>query len=337
MFVWIGQEFDTTLFTYVGAVVARLFAYLVPVAIAWLTIRVLLYGYKVLTGKVCEPVMEFSENIITASVIVAFATVGGVYHEFVIDVYNALVLDVVKVFAPAGSELADTYNVWAAIQKFNDRAGDLTLQILTEGVFSLQVIVSMVAVLFFSFGNIFFLLAAMLIVVMTKGFGSFILAIGPIFIMFLLFEQTRQWFVNWVGTLFGLAVLTWLAFFLLGFSLTMQMKMVDTIMSNVGQINVLTQSISYLVLCLVFAVLLWSAPGFVHGLTGGAAAQMGVQMASQIYHLMRKGRGGSPSSPAPGGNSMGKNHGWAYRAGSAVGRTTGVQWAFQRLAAAGRP
>lgn len=338
MFTWIGTQFDTTLFAYVGGVVARLFAYLVPIALAWLTIRVALYGYKVLTGKVCEPVLEFAESIITASVIVAFATVGGVYHEFVIDVYNALVLDVVKVFAPAGSELSNAHNVWAAIDRYNDKAAQLLVTTVSEGLFSLQFFVSLLAVLIFAAGNVFFLLAVMLVVVMTKGFGTFILAIGPIFILFLMFDSTRQWFVNWLGTLFGLAVLTWLVFFLMGFSMALQLRLVDTIVANIGQINVLTQAVSYVVLCLVFAVMLWSAPAFVHGLTGGAAAQMGVQMASQIYHMLRKGRGAKSAEPAPGGsNSMGRSHGLAYRAGATMGRLTGVAHAFQRLAARGRP
>lgn len=339
MFIWIGQQFDTTIFAYVGAVVARLFAYLVPVALAWLTIRVALYGYKVLTGKVCEPVMEFAENIIVASVIVAFATVGGVYHGYVIDVYNAMVLDVVKVFVPAGSELHDAHNVWAAIERFNERSGALTAAIVTEGIFSLQVVVAAIALLIFSFGTVFFLLACMLVTVMTKGFGTFILAIGPIFILFLMFETTRQWFVNWLGTLFGLAVLTWLVFFLMGFSLALQIKLVEAISANIGQFNVLTQAMTYLVLCLVFAVMLWSAPSFVHGLTGGGAAQMGVQMASQIYYWLRKGgKSSQPSSnPGAGSNTMNRSHGWGYRAGAAVGNVTGIAHAFQRLAARGRP
>ncbi|WP_029002317.1 type IV secretion system protein [Azohydromonas australica] len=338
MFIWIGQQFDTTLFAYVGTVVARLFSYLVPVALAWLTIRVALYGYKVLTGKVCEPVMEFAENIIVASVIVAFATVGGVYHGYVIDVYNAMVLDVVKIFVPAGSELQDAHNVWATIERFNERSGALTAAIVTDGIFSLQVVVAAIALVIFSFGTVFFLLACMLVTVMTKGFGTFILAIGPIFMLFLMFETTRQWFVNWLGTLFGLAVLSWLVFFLMGFSLALQLKLVEAISANIGQFNVLTQAMTYLVLCLVFAVMLWSAPSFVHGLTGGGAAQMGVQMASQIYYWLRKGKASSPSSnPSAGGNSMNRSHGWAYRAGAAVGNVTGVAHAFQRLAARGRP
>jgi type IV secretion system protein VirB6 len=338
MIVWVGNEFDTTLFGYVGYVIAQLFKYLTPIALAWLTIRVLLYGFKVLRGGVCEPVLDFAASIITAAVIVGFATSGAIYHEFVIDVYNAATLDMVKTFSPPGTPLADAHNVWAVIEGYNDKAGDLTSQAVSDGIFSIQIAVALIAVLFFSFGSAFFILAAILITVMTKGFGTFILAIGPVFILFLLFEQTRQWFVNWLGTALGLAVLTWLAFFLLGFSIALQIKIVEAISKNIGQINVLTQAILYFVISLVFAVLLWQAPAFVQGLTGGAATQMGVQMVTQLYHAFRKGRASTPAADMAGGtsNTATRHHGWAYRAGDAVGRSTGVQWAFQRLAAAGR-
>jgi type IV secretion system protein VirB6 len=338
MIVWVGNEFDTTLFGYVGYVIAQLFKFLTPLALAWLTIRVLLYGFKVLRGGVCEPVLDFAASIITATVIVAFATSGAIYHGYVIDVYNAATLDMVKTFSPPGSPLTDAHNVWAVIEGFNDKAGELTSQTTSDGIFSIQIAVALIAVLFFSFGSAFFILAAILITVMTKGFGTFILAIGPVFILFLLFEHTRQWFVNWLGTALGLAVLTWLAFFLLGFSIALQIKIVGAISKNIGQINVLTQAILYFVICLMFAVLLWQAPSFVQGLTGGAATQMGVQMVTQIYQALRKNKASTQPAPtSPGSNSMGRSHGWAYRAGDVVGRNTGVQWAFQRLAAAGRP
>jgi type IV secretion system protein VirB6 len=220
------------------------------------------------------------------------------------------------------------------IQEFNDKAGTMVSTVLQGNFMTTIFWISLLAVVFFAIGNVLFLLAAMLVVLVTKGFGSFLIAIGPIFILFLLFESTRQWFVNWLGSMFGLIVLAWLSFFLLGFSLVMQDKILAAITMNLGSVNVLTQSLVYVVLCGVFAVVLWSAPAFVHGLTGGAAAQMGVQMASQIYQYLRPAKQPPKPNPSAGGNTA--SRGFAYRAGSAVGNLTGVQWGFQRLAAVGR-
>ena len=336
MIAWIGNQFDTTIFAFAGHAIAQVMKFMSPIAIAWLTVWVLMYGYSVLFGKASEPLLDFASKMALNILIVAAATSAAIYHEWIVDTASSLMLNGAKNFAPPGSPVASAVNVWDAIEKFNDKASSLTIDMLNQNVFTAQFWVSLLAVLFFSVGNAILIAAAMLVALISKGFLAFLFGIGPLFILFLLFQTTRQWFMNWLSSTLGMVILSWMVFFLLGFSLTLSIKVVEAITSNLGAVNVLTQSLIYLPMCLVFAVMLWQAPSFVVGLTGGAGGQMGVQMISTILLALR-GRKSPPPPNQDGGSGssgggMARSHGFGYRAGNAVGNLTGVQWAFARTA-----
>jgi type IV secretion system protein VirB6 len=334
------MQFMQTINGYAGGVVAYMMAWLAPLALALLTIGFTLRGYATLRGATTEPLPEIAWEGFCKLLIVAFATNAAIYHEWVIDVQSGLTLQVAQQFAPPGSPMRTAANVWALIDAFNDRASELTALAVTDGIFNSQFWVSLLAVLFFSCGNALMIIAAMLVCAVTGSFNAFLLGIGPIFVMFLLLGQIgRQWFVNWLGTLLGMVVLTWLVFFILGFSLSLTEKVVDTIVPHLGDINVLTQSIVYLAMCATWTVMLWVAPSFVNGLTGGGAAQMGMQLLTQVMMAVRMGGksgAGSGTPSAGGGNNATGSRGWGYRAGAAVGAMTGAAPAFQALARRGR-
>jgi type IV secretion system protein VirB6 len=338
MINWIGMQFMTTINGYAAGVVAYMMAWLTPLALTCLTIGFALRGYATLRGATSEPLPEIAWEGFCKLLIVAFATNAAIYHEWIIDVQNGLTLQVAQQFAPPGSPMRTAANPWAMIEAFNDRASELTAMTVTEGVFSSQFWVALLAVLFFSCGNALMIVAAMLVCAVTGSFNAFLLGVGPLFIMFLLVGQVgRQWFVNWLGTLLGMAVLTWLVFLILGFSMSLTEKVVDTIVPHLGDVNVLTQSVVYMAMCFTWAVMLWVAPSFVNGLTGGGAAQMGTQLLTQVMMAMRMGGGsGGSGTPAAGGNSAAGGRGWAHRAGQAVGAMSGAAPAFQALAARGR-
>jgi type IV secretion system protein VirB6 len=337
MIEWIGAQFINTITPYTGDVVAYLMQFLSPLALTLLTIGFATRGFATLRGATSEPFAELMWEGFCKLLIVAMATNAVLYREWVINTQNTLTLQVAQQFAPEGSPMRIAANTWAVLNAFNDRASELTAATFTEGVFSLQILVASIALVVFSLGNALLIAAGMVVCAITGAFNAFLLGIGPLFILFLLLGQIgRQWFVNWLGTLLGMAVLTWIMFFLLGFSLSLTEQVVATIVPHLGQINILTQSLIYLSMCLCWVVMLWVAPSFANGLTGGAGAQMGTQLLTQLLMVMRMGKGGNPPQSAGGSNTAGRSHGWGYRAGSAVGRMTGAAHAFQALAARGR-
>lgn len=339
MIAWLGQQFSATVEPYTGDVVAYLMQWLSPLALVALTIGFTIRGLATLKGSTSEPFGELLWEGFFKLLIVALATNAAIYREWVIELQRTLTLEVARNFAPPGSAVRAAASTWEVLQAFNDRASDLTVITVTGGVFSTQFWVAWLATLFFSCGNALLLIAGMLVCAVTGGLNSFLLGIGPLFLFFLLLGQLgRQWFVNWLGTLLGMALLTWLVFFILGFSISLTEKVVAVIVPRLGDINILTQSIIYAAMCAVWALMLWIAPSFCNGLTGGGAAQMGTQLVMQMMTALRMGK--SPNPPpnpgAGGGNTADRSHGWGYRAGAMVGSLTGSSHAFQALARRGR-
>lgn len=338
MFTWLGAQIDSVLDGYVTGAVANVMTYIGPFALAAMTLWGLVYGYAVMRGEVTEPVQTFVWKMLKNGLIVAFATGAGIYQGNVVDAANGLMTGLVGTFAPAGSPLASLDSVWAILDVFNDKASNLVLEVLKEGVLSMDGIVAVFAGVVFSIGNTLFEVVALYVVVFAKVVMTFVLAVGPVFILALLFRPTSQFFFSWLGLLLNTIVLVWLVFFVLGFSLFMSDKIVTAALSNLGTLNVIGESLKYLVICVVLALVLYQAPSFAAGLTGGSPAQLGAHMVSQTAIAFRSFSGASypPGShgPAPAANSIERGTGVAYRAGAAVGN--GVRHAYRLAAMRGR-
>ncbi|WP_298233946.1 type IV secretion system protein [uncultured Azohydromonas sp.] len=332
----LGTQIDNTLFAFVGQVVRQLIAYLGPIALGLVTIWVLHFAIMTMLGKSSDPIMEFAWKASTLYLIVGTATVGGFYHEWVIDTHNALATNVVTMFAPPGSQLKNINSVWNALDVFNTAASNLAGQMLLNSAFrTIDPVLGLVVAVAFAFGNVIFLFFALCVVFFVKAISSFLLGVGPIFILTLMFQATRQYFFNWLGALLGSVVLTWVVFFILGFTLNMNTVLVGALSANLGVLNVFAKLAVFLAFCLAFGLFLWQGPSFAAGLTGGSPMQMGAGAVMQMYHLLKKGKQPAPNPNGAGGGSVAPNR--AYNAGQAMGSAvaSSAQWAYQRIAAAG--
>jgi type IV secretion system protein VirB6 len=337
IFTVIGSQIDTTLFAFIGQVVNKVIAYIGPIALGLVTVWVLHTAIQFMLGKSSDPILEFVWKAATLYLIIGAATVGSFYHEWVIDTHNALTTNVVTMFAPPDTALANINSIWNALDVFNKAASDLAIKVVMDSVFKqFNSDLAIVCAVLFSIGNVIFLFFALCVVFFTKAISSFLLGVGPIFILTLLFQSTRQYFFNWLGALLGSAVLTWVVFFILGFTLNLNTTMVDAISANLGELNVFSQVAVFLALCLAFGLFLWQSPSFASGLTGGTPMQLGAAAVMQVLNSLRMGR----TSPAlaggtnTGGGTVQPNR--AYNAGHAVGNamSSGAQWAYQRIAVA---
>lgn len=337
MFSWLGNQIDGALNGYVTMVIAALMAYLGPIVMAAMTLWILIYGFAVMRGEVSEPITTFAWKMVKNALIVAFATSVGVYQSGVIDVANGLLAGLVSMFSPPGSPLASMTSVWAVLDAFNDQASNLVTEVLKEGVLSLDSTVGIISGVIFSIGNTIFEAVALYVIVVAKVIMTFVLAVGPLFILCLVFRPTSQFFFSWLGMLASTLVLVCLAFFVLGFSLYLSDRIVATALANLGAINLIGESLRYMVICLVLGLLLYQAPSLAAGLAGGSPAQMGAQMASQTVMAWRAMRGNSDSAAPT--NSLHRGGGLAYRAGAAMGSSgskvagAGKRWAAYQVSA----
>ena len=208
----------------------------------------------------------------------------------------------------------------------------------------------LLAAAIFSIGSVVFLCIALFVVTLSKLFLTFVIAIGPLFVLCLAWRPTARFFDSWLSMVLNAVVLTWFAFFALGLSAFMGVSMFKAIQDGGGFLggtfNVLGEATRYCVLMILMAIICFQAPSLASALTGGAAVQQGVQMIQNTMMVsgLRSGTGrGSSGNPTSGG-VVRAGTGPAYAAGAyaaAAGRaartaTSGASGAARQGFAAAR-
>ena len=323
MFTWVGSQFDAVLSTYVLGVVSSLMAAITPIALTAMTLWVGLYGWAVLRNEVQETVPTFMWKVFKIGLVLAFALQSGFYISNVADTANALATGVATTFLPSAVDPMTITSPYVLLDKFNDEASKLVLDLLKDtGVMRLDLLFAAVVC---SVGNVVFLCIALFVVTLAKLFLTFVIAIGPLFILCLAWRPTARFFDSWLSMVLNAVVLTWFAFFALGLSAFMGDGLVQAIQVNGGFLgptfNVVGESLKYCVVMILMAIICFQAPSLASALTGGAAIQQGIQMVQNAMMV-----GGLRSASAARGAGAGAAGG-VIRAGAgiphAAGRATG--------------
>ena len=336
MFTWVGSQFNGILSTYVLGVVSALIAAITPIALTAMTIWVTLYGWAVLRNEVSETVPIFLWKVFKIGLILAFALQSGFYVSNVADTANALAMGVASTFLPAGVDPATISSPYALLDKFNDDASAQVADIMKEAsMFRLDLLL---AAAVFSIGSVTFLCIALFVVTLAKLFLTFVMAIGPLFVLCLAWRPTQRFFDSWLSMMLNSVVLTWFAFFALGLSAFMGNQMFIAIQSGGGflggSFNVLGEATRYCVLMILMAIICFQAPSLASALTGGAAVQQGIQMvqnAMMVAGLRSVSASRAVGPPAAGGviragaglpNAAGRASGALALAGTGFAATT---------------
>jgi type IV secretion system protein VirB6 len=324
MFAWVGSKFDAILSTYVLGIVSSLMSAIAPIALTAMTIWVALYGWAVLRNEVSETVPTFLWKVFKIGLVLAFALQSGFYISKVSDTANALAMGVASTFLPSGIDPSTVTSPYALLDKFNDDASAQVADIMKEAsMFRLDLVL---AGAIFSIGSVLFLCIGLFVVTLAKLFLTFVIAIGPLFILCLAWRPTARFFDSWLSMVLNAVVLTWFAFFALGLSTYMGAAMFKAIIDGGGFLggtfNVLGEATRYCVLMVLMAIICFQAPSLASALTGGAAVQQGIQMfqnAMMVSGLRSSSRGASAAAGA--GGVIRSGVGLPHATGAAVGTT----------------
>ncbi len=336
MFTWVGTQFDAVLNTYVLSVVAALMRGIAPIALSAMTIWIALYGWAVLRNEVTDTVGNFVWKVCKIGIILSLALQSGWYISEVADTANALATGVASTFLPATANPATLASPFAILDAFNDRASQLVLDLLKDsGIFRLDLLFAAVVI---AFGNVIFLCIALLVVSLAKVFLAFVIAVGPIFVLCLAWKPTARFFDSWLSMVLNAVVMSWFAFFALGFSAHIGDALVAAIQDQGGfsgpTLNVVGESLKYCVVMILMAVICFQAPSLASALTGGAPVQHGMQMIQNA--MMISGMRSASASRFAGASGTGSSGG-VVRAGAGLpfiaGRAFGQSYGAVRTAA----
>lgn len=189
----IFQKFDEAVKVYLSDTTHDVISSFVPLASQMLMLYVVIYGYAMIRGMVQEPMMDFLTRLVKISFITGIATSVGLYNGWIsTTLWNSpdALAAVVASGPMASSSVSFLDNLMEGMYQLGDKhwqVGGMT-----------DVGPKFVAILIWLLGLLCTAYAAFLLL-LSKMMLAALIAVGPIFLLFLMFESTKKFFEVWLG------------------------------------------------------------------------------------------------------------------------------------------
>ncbi|HXS21335.1 MAG TPA: type IV secretion system protein [Steroidobacteraceae bacterium] len=193
--VWLNAE----LATYVGDNTARVSSILEPAVVTLGTVYVMIWGYLQLTGRIEEPFIAGLKRIVTLAVVFGVSLHLWLYNTLLVDTFYNAPTEFAAAVVGASDPVRTIDAIWnaggaVADQLYRDgngyHFGYMLAGLLVWLLIGLLCVYTM------------FLLA------LSSVALSVLLALGPLFVAFLLFDATRRFFEAWLAQLANYALIT---------------------------------------------------------------------------------------------------------------------------------
>lgn len=195
--VWL----NTQLVSYIGASTARVAALLEPATVALGTAYVMVWGYLMLTGRVEEPFTAGLKRILTLVVVLGAGLHLWLYNTLLVDTFYRAPAELAAQVVGAGDPVQTIDAIWSQGGEVADRLFNKAG--LFTGGFGFHIA-----------GVVVWLLVGLLCVYtmfllsLSSVALSVLLALGPLFIVMLLFDPTRRFFDAWIAQLANYALIS---------------------------------------------------------------------------------------------------------------------------------
>jgi type IV secretion system protein VirB6 len=279
--VWV----QTQLTTYIADRTASMAMALEPFVALCAVIYVLFWGWLQLTGRIEQPVVEGAKRILVLATVIGLSVDLWAYNALFVDTFMTSPQRIAVLIANAPSAptitTADT--------------------VLTEGVSVAENLFRQGGVLDGNMGFYLIGLLVYLLVGLTAGYAAFldalaqvalsvILAIGPLFIVGLLFDATRRFFEAWISQLCNYGLITVLTGAVTG--LLMQIVQTEaTQLAADGTGVQIAEVVPLMAACLIVLLVMRQIMPMASGLASGVAlASMGVVSHAMSWGLGRTSR-----------------------------------------------
>jgi type IV secretion system protein VirB6 len=264
---------NQSLSTYITDVASNIIDSFTPVTTTLLIIYVVLWGVAMIRGMITEPVIDGFSRIARLSLIVGIALNVGRYNGYISDfLWNTP--DALAGYVASG--YSDGYNNVQYLDSLLNQIYDLADMFWTQAnatsTFGMPDLVLLISGFFIiGVGAAATGFAAFLLII-SKMALAIILAIGPIFLLLIMFEPTKRFFNAWIGQAMNfvfLAVLTSAAIKLI-------LSILQAYLTDVMQSGLMTQpsvnlAIPAIILCFIGFLVLQQLPSIASALGGGVA------------------------------------------------------------------
>ncbi len=304
---WITTQTEAVLQSAVNQPIAELTSALTPVITLGLTLQFMAYAFAIMHGQGNITVTEFFKKAVGVAIIAMIATAGGLYQSEIAqtmlglpDALTSVVIGETTVAAQVDRLQQETSVATSSMGNAGDSgwfdfvpdARQIIITLLTFGVtVSSAVVGGIIAV----------------ITIVIKVGMALIVATGPLFIAFLLFEPTRKMFDSWVAQALNFVFLALLAGLIFAVLLQLNLQFVRAMAQwlDGGNVSLMALFAGQVLVAIASIVIMTMLPGMAAGLSSGFGAQFGIGAASRgaftALRLRSMIRPGRSTGKSPGG------------------------------------
>lgn len=262
------DKVDAATATFITDVSSRAIAAVTPYVTAGLALSFVVQGLAIMRGSIQEPLTAFVQRMFFVSVVLAVGLAGGLYQTdliyFIRDIPDDLATALASNNAKGAGNLLD-----AAAESGFKVGAEAAAQ---GGIFTAQ------GVMYYLLSVIIMVCTALLmaiggaILMLVKVAVSLLAAVGPLFIMALLFEPTRRLFTNWVSQTLGYVVLISMFSVCFGFAMNMFRDFAQQVKIEPGS-NVIYSIGALIIMAVSVGYLLWHLPAITSKLAEGISLE----------------------------------------------------------------
>lgn len=275
MIEWLFAELNGLLTDSVASTVASITSTIMPFAVIGLTINFLFYGVAIMHGKIEMPVLDFLGQALKIALISAIAANTGLYQEQIAEILVSMPDDLTAAIFRGGSPVSITQSM----DKVMKNAATTTSTISNGSSYlpTTESIKNFVVALFMFGVSILFIGLSAIVLMVVKAAMALLAAVGPIFIISLLFERTKGLFDRWLGLLLNYTLL--MTLFTIVFNIVVKMVLMvgnKTLEWLSGRdVNIFTILGGYVLFFFACGFVIWQLPTISTALSGGFGLQFG--------------------------------------------------------------
>lgn len=271
--------------TYIGDNTARIAAVLEPTIITLAILYVAIWGYLHLLGKIEEPFIAGVKRLVVLAVILGASLSLWLYNSVIVDTFFNAPLQLVAAMIGARDSVS-------LVDRIMFIGGDAAMLLIQKGGifdgdfsyylagFAVYLIVGLTAIY------------TVFLLTLSRIALSVLLALGPLFIAFLLFDTTKRFFESWIAQMANYAFMAILAALLSALMLAVISEAAENAASAGGGIEIADAVRVCLAAGLTFLVMRQVMPMAAGLASGLALSTFGIMSATIAWGLGTASRGG---------------------------------------------
>lgn len=255
------QSVDNVLATYVTDTSTELCAALAPLAVASVTLYLMVTGYNIAFDK--GDAKDVLPKAFRIAFIVAIALSAGTYQSLIVDFWDGLIIDLTTTLGVGtgiGGMIDNMLN--PMIEVLNTYSDKISINVLSS-------IMLVVVLFFYILAGLILVVGALGYFILTKIAMTLLFGIGPLFIFLVIFPATQRFLESWVGQVLQFVFLQVLASTTVSLLGAITIAYTEYLAANAADANPVTDLLAIIVVLLGCVVVFFNLKELASALSGG--------------------------------------------------------------------